>query len=229
MSKATSVLGLMALAVGVCLVAEEPGSKAPQFQQQQLRHAVGLILRQPRFHRELIQKVGLPLTPLLVKELRAWRGASSVYSDLYAWLRDKSPVALQRVLPEPISDELRCLNSIRALAYLGRPASGATRTLIPFLRDARFAPDAAHALASIGPGAKQAMPALIAALDDQVPYAATALGNIGLDAIGAVPALDNARSDAVVEGPGWFRREVERALERIHATQHGVEVCFHDS
>src|SRR5438105_14516245 len=92
--------------------------------------------------------------------------------ELYTKLHRRSPAALQPFLPEPMSTEQSCLNAIRALAYMGPPAAEAVRTLIPFLRDERFASDAAHALASIGPSAQEAVPELAAALDDQVPWAA---------------------------------------------------------
>ena len=216
MSKRTPFLALVALAVGIALVANVPASKAPQSEQQQLRQAVHLILAQPRLHRDLIRKFGPRLTPFLDQELRARRGANSFYSDLYVSLHGRLSATMQEFLPDAITDEQRCLNAIRALAYSGPAAAPATHTLIPFLSDARFAPDAAHALASIGPDAHEAVPALIAALDDQVPYAATALGNIGRGAVAAIPALTQARSNAVLEGPGWFRREVEKALGRIH-------------
>jgi hypothetical protein len=214
MTKATPILGIAALVMGVCL----PMARVSDSRQHQLRHAFDLIITQPRLHRDLIKTFGPQLTPLLVQELRAWRGANSFYSDLYVSVYRKLPASLQQFFPEPMSDEQRCLNVIRALAYSGRAAASGTHTLIPFLSDPRFAPDAAHALASIGPDAQEAVPALIEALDDQVPYAATALGNIGAGAAAAIPALNQAQSNAVFEGPGWFRREVEKALGRIHSS-----------
>ncbi len=70
---------------------------------------------------------------------------------------------------------------------------------------------AAFALGKIGPAAKEAVPALIAALKDEDKdvrvYAASALGHIGPAAKEAVPALEAAARDGV--------RGAESALKKI--------------
>ncbi|MCI0534606.1 MAG: hypothetical protein L0Z50_05205 [Verrucomicrobiales bacterium] len=216
MRKAYPILALAGLGFGILLVARGPGSRVTQDKAQQLRQSAVLIVEQPREHQDLIIRIGAPLTPFLVDHLQAWeKHENPPFWKLFTRLRHGSPDAIQKSLPEDMPDELRCLNAIRAIAYLGTNAAGAVRALIPFLYDERFAPDAAHALASIGPNASEAAPHLAAMLDDQVPWAATALGNIGQAAVEAIPALEYARSNAIAEGPGWFRREVEKALEKI--------------
>ena len=215
-----SVVALAGLGLGILLMAWTLGSRTTQNQTQRLRQSAALIVEQPRAHRYLITSIGAPLTPFLVDQLQTGqRQQNPSFRNPFTRLRHDSSDAVQKGLPEPMSDELRCLNAIRALAYLGTNAAGAVRALIPFLHDERFAPDAAHALASIGPNAREAVPHLAAVLDDQVPWAATALGNIGPAAVKAIPALEYARSNAIAEGPGWFRREVEKALEKIRAAK----------
>jgi hypothetical protein len=71
--------------------------------------------------------------------------------------------------------------------------------------------DAAMDLGALGPAAREAVPALIQAVQEQRPFAATALGEIGRAARAAQPALQVAASS----GPGWQRREALLALKRI--------------
>lgn len=213
------VSALGGLSVVICLLmAKTSASRVANDEAQQLRQFVAQIMEQPREHRDLIARIGAPLTPFLVDQLQTSPGRqNSPFRKLLTRLQRGLPDSIQEPLPEPMSEELRCLNAIRALAYLGTNAAGAVQALIPYLRDARFAPDAAHALASIGASAREAVPQLAVVLDDEVPWAATALGNIGQAAVEAIPALECAKSNALAEGPGWFRREVEKALEKIRA------------
>ncbi len=223
-NKSILSLSLTSAVLAVSLMAKTAGPIEPQLENRALHRWANLIVAQPRSHRDAIVKIGAPLAPVLVDKLQQCQDSENpLLQNLLAKLHQEAPAMLQRFLPEPMSNELRTLNAIRALAYLGPPAAGATRALIPFLQDERFASDAAHALASIGPEAKDAMPALVAALDDQVPWAATALANMGSTAASAIPALGRARANAIEEGSGWFRREVEKALERIRTGASTVE------
>lgn len=216
---ATSLICLGALVLGAWVKAPSPGSREPKHDGQPLRYWTELIIQQPRAHRELIRKIGTPLAPFLVEQLQE-SGKGSPVRALYIAFYHHAPAALLRLLPEALEDEQRCLNAIRALAYLGPDGGAAATAVAPFLSDPRFAADAAHALASMGSAAEKAIPQLTAALEDQVPWAATALANAGPAAVEAIPALERARTNAIAEGPGWFRREVERALLRISESQY---------
>ncbi|MHB1558173.1 MAG: HEAT repeat domain-containing protein [Isosphaeraceae bacterium] len=112
------------------------------------------------------------------------------------------------------TDPLRMV-AIRALGAYGREAAGTVPVILPFLKDEdpRVCWYAAEALANIGPEARDAVPALIEALQsdavatgkDEENYnvltkapirliAAYALARIGPDARAAVPALTAALS-----------------------------------
>lgn len=189
----------------------------PRFEGRPLVEYAWAMTVQPRQHRKLARRIGPALTPYLIKVIqRSKSHTSDIFQTLYATAYDHAPAIVFPFIPEPISNEQRCVNAIRLLCYMGPEASGAVSGLIPLLSDRRFAADAAQALASIGSSARAAVPKLIEVLDDEVPWVATALGNIGPDAKEAVPALEWVLNKALTDGPGWFRREIERALLQIN-------------
>jgi len=116
------------------------------------------------------------------------------------------------------------MNAVRALMLIGTPAAikaaeGATPFLIQQLQndqDKWVRMLAAMALSAVGEGTKDAVPALIQAVQDQDVsvryYAAYALGKIGQDAKDAVPALIQAlQNDHNIRG----RDSATIALEKI--------------
>ena len=116
------------------------------------------------------------------------------------------------------------MNTVRALGKIGTPeAIKAVEDAIPFLiqqlqsdQDKWVRMLAAMALSAVGEGTKDAVPALIQALQDQDVsvryYAAYALGKIGQDAKDAVPALIQAlQNDHNIRG----RDSATIALEKI--------------
>jgi HEAT repeat protein len=105
-------------------------------------------------------------------------------------------------------DECVAVAAARALWFIEREKSGAIPILAHFLgvpdkgKGTMVALSAALALGEIGPGAKDAVPALVKALkrDDFVRgEAARTLGRIGPDADAAIPALSEMLSDVEAE------------------------------
>jgi HEAT repeat protein len=122
------------------------------------------------------------------------------------------------------------------LGCIGPPAAPATNALAKLIddKDARVANEAVLALASIGPGAKDAVPALVKVLqqgsDEKSIFSsvAYALGKIGPDAAAAAPVLLNLlnhsdRDLALVSA--WSLTQIQPASAQIAAKAAPVLVA----
>lgn len=101
-------------------------------------------------------------------------------------------------------------------SFQGRPLSAWVADLrapAPYTRAA-----AAYALASLGPAAKPAVPALIAALGDEMPTVrfpvAYALGEIGAAAAEAVPALTKVAEEDRNDDVAFIARKSVAKIQR---------------
>ncbi|MGO8678657.1 MAG: hypothetical protein ACLQVX_22665 [Limisphaerales bacterium] len=103
------------------------------------------------------------------------------------------------------------LNAAAAVGRWGSAARPAVPKLARLLTDDLADSNAALSLGLIGPDAKEAIPALISAVEERRPQAALALGKLGWAAGAARPALEAACEN----GPEWQRRESRRALKLI--------------
>lgn len=121
----------------------------------------------------------------------------------------------------PLQDMLStpdCLPALRALARYGADAASAKEKLAVLLRhesDSEIRWNAARTLGKIGPSAKEAVPKLVAALNDSDAlvreHAAEALGDIGTQASDSVPALVKVLHDP----DSRVRRDAVRSLGQI--------------
>jgi len=163
--------------------------------EEELLHA--LVDEDWRIRRAALQRLG--------PSKRAAEAAAPFVGDLNPLLSEAAADALSRMQADAALPLARTLPGNRAVQYhaprileaLGASGAAAVPTLVPLLRD----PDvnvrecAARCLTGIGPGAREASAALVAALGDPrlcvVSHAALALGRIGI-----TPELEHALSDA---------------------------------
>lgn len=115
-----------------------------------------------------------------------------------------------------------------ALSVLGSVGDGASEG-VPFLIQALQSTNrvlrtfAVQSLRNLGPAARSAVPALVAALDDPAtrPRAIRALGNIGPDAQEAVPYLERLSEATTLEAPA-----AAAALYKIDPESNGLRVLI---
>ena len=146
------------------------------------------------------------VAPLLVKALED--KDPTVVANAIAALASLGPKALGHIDDALANKSLRHY-AVRLVARLGGEADVAVPALIDALgkqtdspEDLEFTREAQFALSAIGPGAKDAIPALVKSLasanEGVAASAAYALGKIGADARAAVPALARAEASESV-------------------------------
>ncbi|HWI56691.1 MAG TPA: HEAT repeat domain-containing protein [Bacillota bacterium] len=127
------------------------------------------------------------------------------------WLCSELPESARGCLPQVYPAAMLRLNAAALAGRWGGAAKAAVPQLVQLLKDDVADSNAALSLGLIGSDAKEAIPALIIAVQEQRPWAATALGKMGPAARTALPTLQAACET----GPEWLRRESLLALHRI--------------
>ena len=103
------------------------------------------------------------------------------------------------------------LNAAAVIGRWGKAALPAVPQLIRLLKDETADGNAALSLGMIGPDPKEAIPALIEAVEEQRPFAATALAKLGVSARVAGPTLQTVSKT----GSECVRREALLALHQL--------------
>ena len=159
-----------------------------------------------------VQKKASPLgTNDVAQLMEGLSKRDSLLETAYIEIYSEIPEAIREWLPEMYPSAIIRMDAAALVGWWGRTAKPAVPALERLLKDDLADSNAALSLGLIGPDAKEAIPALITAVNEHRPFAATALGKMGRAAVAARPALEAVSEN----GPEWQRRESRMALKRI--------------